>query len=71
MKNPTSRAAVSEKLSLEIDDFCDLMNISRSFYYKLKASGRGPREMRVGARVLISKEAAAEWIRSCEATAAA
>ena len=43
-----------------ITEFCKRHGFSRSHYYGLPADER-PREMRVGNRVLISKEAAAEW----------
>jgi hypothetical protein len=36
----------------------------------MKKAGKGPREMRVGSRVLISEEAAAEWRLAREAEAA-
>jgi hypothetical protein len=39
-------------------------------YFKLKAAGLGPRTMEVGARTLISVEAAADWRRSREEAAA-
>jgi hypothetical protein len=41
--------------------FCARHGISERFYFKLKAAGRGPTEMRLGNRVLISREAAAHW----------
>jgi len=37
---------------------------------QLKKQGLGPREMRVGARVLISREAGRDWRRACEEAAA-
>jgi hypothetical protein len=55
-----------EKNAVGIDEFCKAHSISRSFYFLLKQEGRQPREMRVGNRVLISNEAAAEWRRKCE-----
>jgi hypothetical protein len=44
-----------------IDEFCRRHMISRATYYNLKAAGKGPREMHVMGRVLISKESAREW----------
>ena len=41
--------------------FCARHGISERFYFKLKAAGRGPAEMQLGNRVLISREAAARW----------
>lgn len=52
-----------------IREFCRRHNIAESFFFKLQQQGLGPRIMRVGARVLISKEAAADWRRAREAAA--
>jgi hypothetical protein len=52
-----------------ISEFCQRHNISVSFYFKLRAQGRGPRLLRLGSRVLISREAAADWRRAHEAAA--
>ena len=45
----------------DIKTFCLAHGISEAFYFKLRSEGRGPREMRVGRRVLITLEAAARW----------
>jgi len=42
-------------------------DISEAFFHKLVSEGRGPRLMKIGARTLISIEAAAEWRRAQEA----
>jgi len=42
--------------------------ISESFYFKLHEQGVGARDMRVGARVLISLESAERWRREREST---
>lgn len=44
-----------------IEEFCQRNRISKQFYYKLRAKGQTPAEMRFGTRVLITKEAATEW----------
>ncbi|HWK88140.1 MAG TPA: hypothetical protein VNQ34_11625 [Xanthobacteraceae bacterium] len=44
-----------------IDEFCSRNSISRAFYYLLKEEGDGPEEMRLGTKVLITKEAAEAW----------
>ena len=44
-----------------IAEFCERNRISTQFYYKLRAEGRAPRELRLGSRVLITKEDAAAW----------
>ena len=55
--------------SHSINQFCLAHGICRSKYYKLKKERKGPHEMRVGARVLISREAAADWRLQREAEA--
>jgi hypothetical protein len=54
------------RLALSILEFCYAHGISEGFYYKLKKQHEGPREMKVGARTLISVESAAEWRRARE-----
>ena len=52
-----------------IPEFCAAHGFSRASYYNLPVEQR-PREMRVGARVLISREASVEWRRRMERLAA-
>ena len=47
-------------------EFCDAHGISEGFYYKLKKQRKGPRELRLGTRTLITFESAAEWRRARE-----
>jgi len=49
------------RLALTILEFCAAFRISDDFYYKLKRQCKGPREMKVGKRTLISLVAADEW----------
>jgi hypothetical protein len=49
-----------------IDEFCARHRISPQLFYKLKPQGLMPATFRVGARVLISREAAAAWRRERE-----
>src|SRR3954454_1085022 len=66
-KSRTEVAAVSPpRLALSIPEFCEAHGISEGFFYKLKKQGEGPREMKVGARTLITFESAAEWRRARE-----
>jgi hypothetical protein len=46
---------------LSIPEFCEAFRISGDFDCKLKRQGQGPREMKVGARTLISLAAANDW----------
>jgi hypothetical protein len=50
-----------------IETFCEAHGISRATFYNLTRSGKGPKLMRVGTRVLISREAAFDWRREMEA----
>ncbi len=46
-----------------VEQFCADHQISRAFYYKLRKQGRGPAEIKLGARTMISPESAAAWRR--------
>ena len=52
-----------------VDEFCKAHRLGRSKLYQLWAGGDGPRMMRVGTKILISVEAAADWRREREAAA--
>jgi hypothetical protein len=47
--------------NLTIRGFCEHEKISRSFYFRLRNEGRGPREMRMGRWIRITPEARREW----------
>jgi hypothetical protein len=49
-----------------VDEFCHAHRISRGTFYNLLKTGRGPSIMKVGARTLISADAAAIWRRRME-----
>ncbi len=53
-----------------VKQFTQAYNLSRSTVYRMWRDGRGPRVLRVGRKVLISVEAAEEWVRAMEAEAA-
>jgi hypothetical protein len=57
------------RATYSIAEFCAAHGISEPFYFKLRAQGAGPREVRVGKRVLISLESAADWRRQREISA--
>ena len=69
-KSRTQSVAVPQtpRLALSIPEFCEAHGISEGFFYKLKKQGEGPREMKVGARTLITLESAAQWRRERENT---
>jgi hypothetical protein len=54
-----------------ISEFCAAYRLSRSKLYQLWTAGIGPRFFRVGAKILISNDAAVDWRREREAEAAA
>ena len=56
-----ARAPPSDPDCFTVDLFCHRHGLSHSFYYKLKAQGLGPREIKLHSKVLISREAAAAW----------
>ena len=67
----TGRKVLTDQaLALSIADFCRAHGISQSMYFKMRAQGLGPREMIVGARKLISQEAARAWRRAREGESA-
>lgn len=49
-----------------ISEFCKAHNICKVTFYNLQKKGVGPKIMRIGSRVLISKEAAKEWRKQME-----
>lgn len=55
-----------ETLNLTVRQFCDMYNISHSTFYRMKASGTGPRLMRLGKRIFIMKEHAKSWADGME-----
>ncbi len=53
--------------AFSISEFCRRHGLGRTSYYELKKTGEAPREMRIGGRILISREAAEQWRRRMEA----
>jgi hypothetical protein len=50
-----------------IPSFCLNNDISESKYFSLKRQGRGPREIELDGRILITEEAEADWRAAMEA----
>jgi hypothetical protein len=46
---------------MTIKQFTEAHGISPAMYFKIKAQGLGPREMKIGRRALITHEDAAKW----------
>src|SRR5262245_3252864 len=58
----------AEIRAYSIPEFCRVHGgMSQAFFHALVAKGRGPKLMKVGARTMISVEAAAEWRHAQEA----
>lgn len=60
-----------EPQAYTIEEFCRSHGFSRAHYFNLQKDGLGPRVMRLGSRVVISKEAAADWRQARESAPAA
>ena len=58
--------STEERDAYSIEEFCRRHNLSHGTYYNMRAAGIAPREARVLGRILISKEAAADWRRARE-----
>ncbi|MBB5406547.1 putative DNA-binding transcriptional regulator AlpA [Paraburkholderia sp. HC6.4b] len=61
---PGSKPAVIDTDSrrvFTIDEFCGAYHLSRSFYYRLRHTGRGPREVHLGRKVVITVDDARAW----------
>jgi predicted DNA-binding transcriptional regulator AlpA len=54
------------KDAYSIAEFCTRHGISRAGFYKAVNAKQGPRLMKLGNRVMISREAAADWRRERE-----
>jgi predicted DNA-binding transcriptional regulator AlpA len=50
-------------------EFCNAHRISRATFYNLLNRGTAPKVMRVGRKVMVSREAATNWRRELEARA--
>ena len=56
-----SAGSDSGKAAYSISEFCRDHSISRGLFYKLKKLGLTPREIELGSRRIITREAAADW----------
>lgn len=62
---------IEEVDAFSVPLFCARHSISRATFYNLIDRGEAPDFMRVGTRILVSREAAEAWRRRCEAAAPA
>ena len=58
--------ALVERRAFTLNGFCETHGISRAMFYKLLKAGQAPRIAKIGSKVLITTEAAAEWLRARE-----
>ncbi len=63
-------APLAGRLAYSVPEFARAHGLSPRSVYQLWRAGRGPVRMRVGARVLISFEAAERWRRERESATA-
>jgi len=65
-KPPTTNDGLGVEL-MTIEQFCQMVPISRGTYERLKKQGKGPKVVRLGPRWLrISMETARAWIKARE-----
>jgi len=62
----TERALAGDCDAYTMAAFCLRYPMSIAFFYKMQAAGIGPRLMKVGHRVYISKKSAEEWREKME-----
>jgi predicted DNA-binding transcriptional regulator AlpA len=58
--------ALVERRAFTLNGFCEAHGISRAMFYKLLKVGQAPRFAKIGTKILITTEAAAEWLRARE-----
>ena len=68
--NPNGSREVMEQDAFSINEFCQRHRISRATYYNLQKNGTGPLVVKVGARSIITTEAAKAWRERLESEAA-
>jgi len=52
--------------SLTIEQFCEGEQLSVPYYFKMRRQGKGPREIRLGRAVRITRQARRDWRRQRE-----
>ena len=70
--NPAEALTEKRPVPLEaytIEQFCEAYQFSHTSFFKMKKAGRGPREIRVGKRVILTRQAIADWCRERETEA--
>jgi hypothetical protein len=67
----TRKAFVTPPECYTVQEFCEAHRMGRATYYQLKDQGLAPVEIRLGGKILITKESATRWraVRDAEAEA--
>jgi hypothetical protein len=71
MSFTNTSAQEGARAAFTVAEFCTAHRISRTKLYQLWRAGFGPRVIRIGAKLIITNEAAADWRRSLESGVAA
>jgi hypothetical protein len=61
---PMTNAMTLERKAYTLSEFLEAFRISRASYYKLRGENRGPREIRVGVKILILATDAEAWAQA-------
>lgn len=70
MSRPIAPPGARDTECFTIKEFCAAHRIGLNTYYKLRKAGKGPVEMHVGKKALVTREAAARWRAAREAAEA-
>jgi hypothetical protein len=70
-KSKRAKPQQVERRALTIAEFCEAYHMSPELYFKLRREGKGPREMALGAKKLITLRSAERWEIEREQAAAA
>jgi hypothetical protein len=65
----TPANASTEPHAFTLSEFCVAHRIGLNTYYRLRKTGKGPEEVRIGTKVLVTKESAARWRAALDAEA--
>ncbi|TCK39043.1 hypothetical protein B0G84_4371 [Paraburkholderia sp. BL8N3] len=60
LSTPAGPAAQDER-PISVEEFCSRYGIGRSTYRRMQRQKTGPRELRIGLRVMITVRAVREW----------
>lgn len=52
---------MNSPVSYTIAQWCGAYHVSRSYYYTLKEQGNAPQEIRLGRKVIITRQSAEKW----------